>query len=517
MVAMRARTIAHLIEVLGDRLYQKEEVLRLALLGALAGESVFLYGPTGVAKSLIARRLTQAFQDAKRFEYVLGPYTTPEELFGPVSLAAIRDHDRYERIIEGYLPDAEVVFLDGIWRAGSAIQNTLLAAVHDGVFRNGAQEIRLPMKLLIGADDHLPAPEDDLDIFLDNFTLRLAVEPVTERAAFMALLEDTRDPATDVVPPGLKITTADLETWREEARSVIVPDQIKDLVYDIRERILRHNRHHRREDQSQIFVSDRRWKQAMNLLRMSAYLNEHDAVDPLDCIVLRHCLWNGPDQIEPINTIVGEALHRYSRSGRFNPQTMHERLARVAGDLQSVAVATEEKTIEKPLCYRDEYYRLVDFSDESEVLIWIGDYEQLSTKREIDTDLFFYSDDDEYAYSERVPIRKISSYELEINGQPSTIETTSTREDVETPIELSTEEKKTWTATLADMEKEIDEIIGQIISYRDSSSGDANSHLFVHRRYAQIVTDGMNEVAGDFNELKADIETARSRVENRRE
>lgn len=514
---MRTRTIARLIEVLNDRLYQKDEVLRLALLGALTGESVFLYGPTGVAKSLLARRLTQAIQGAHRFEYVLGPYTTPEELFGPISVSALRDHDRYERSVAGYLPEAEVVFLEGIWRAGSAVQNTLLTALHDGTFRNGTELIQLPLEILIGSDDQIPDPTEGLDVFFDHFALRLSVEPISERSAFLALLGDTQNPDIDVVPEDLKIPKEDLERWRQESSQVVVPDQIKDLIYDIRERILRHNRHHRREEESEIFVSDRRWKQAMNLLRMSAYMNEHAEVDALDSIVLRHCLWNSPDQIEPINTIVSEALHRYSRSGRFNPQIMRDRFMKVTGDLHSSTFNTDESSAYRPVCYRDEYYRLVDFSDESEVLIWIGDYDQLSTKREIETDLFFYSDDDDYAYSERVPIRKISNYELEINGQPCTIETESTYEGSEQPLELSEKELSEWKTTLTRLEEEITSTIESIIRYGESSSGEAIDHLFVHRRYVDIVINGMNEAAGDFEELKMEIEATRRQLEVDRE
>jgi len=48
----RKEKIKGLLEGLTQGLYERDEVIKLALLSALAGESIFLLGPPGVGRAL---------------------------------------------------------------------------------------------------------------------------------------------------------------------------------------------------------------------------------------------------------------------------------------------------------------------------------------------------------------------------------------------------------------------------------------------------------------------------------
>ena len=121
---------------LNARFPERRSVIDGALAAVLAGEHVLLLGPPGTAKSALVRAIAKAF-DGIYFEHLLTRFTTPEELFGPISLKGL-EQDRFERVIAGKLPEAELGSLDEVFKAGSAILNSLLALVNERIFHNGA-------------------------------------------------------------------------------------------------------------------------------------------------------------------------------------------------------------------------------------------------------------------------------------------------------------------------------------------------------------------------------------------
>lgn len=267
-------------------LVERDVAIRLALLGALAGEHLLMVGPPGTAKSMVARRLHLAFREASYFERLLTRFTVPEELFGPLSIKGLEE-DRYERLTARYLPTASIAFLDEIFKANSAILNALLTLLNEREFDNGTHRDRTPLISVVGASNELGDGEE-LDALFDRFLLRLHVGPVS-RGAFLDLL-GLRGHLTPAVPEALKLTAGDLLAVQAAADSVEVPDDVQVLLCDLRDW----------STAEEIAVSDRRWRKVVKLLQVAALTNGRKKVSIWDCWLLQHCLWITPEDREKV-------------------------------------------------------------------------------------------------------------------------------------------------------------------------------------------------------------------------
>ena len=298
-------------------IYEKETEISLSLLAALAGESVILLGPPGVAKSMVARQLKTAFRDARSFEYLMSRFSTPDEIFGPVSIQKLKSSDTYERAVEGYLPTADVVFLDEIWKAGPAIQNTLLTVINEKIFRNGNREMRLPLKLLVAASNELPAKGEGLEALWDRFVIRIESRPIRQEKNFRSMLlevenlsevkSEEQSSAAEGEANSNVITAEEYAEWSENINKIGVKGNVLDVISVVRKSLRTVNVDEAAERRN-IYVSDRRWKNIMRLLRTSAFMQDRAEVDVCDLLPIYHCLWQEPEERDAIRTLVIRAL-----------------------------------------------------------------------------------------------------------------------------------------------------------------------------------------------------------------
>lgn len=366
--------ISRLLGLLQQGIYEKEEAMRLTLLSALAGESIFLLGKPGVAKSLIARRLKFAFKGGKAFEYLMNRFSTPDEIFGPVSISKLKDHDKYERVTRNYLPEADIVFLDEIWKAGPSIQNALLTVLNEKIYKNGEQEVRANIKAIISASNELPARNEGLEALWDRFLLRYVVYPISHQHYFNKMITDTHSVYEDNVPEELKIDDAQYTRWSQDIDSIGVSNEVLLVIHAIRQQIEQHNEK-RNEDTDAIYVSDRRWRKIIRLLRASAFFNGREQVDLMDCFLITHCIWDTPDQWQWAQQTVTQAIQRHGQSS--NGKHLRDALQHLQQDIENNILITKNVREEEPLLFDGKYYRFTMNSglykiDES-------DYERLQT------------------------------------------------------------------------------------------------------------------------------------------
>lgn len=301
-----------LLSLLKAGVYEKDTELNMALLAALAGENVLLLGPPGVAKSMVARKIKEAFADARNFEYLMSRFSTPDEIFGPVSISRLKSSDIYERNTEGFMPSADVVFLDEIWKAGPAILNTLLTIINEKVFRNGTEERSVPLKLLIGASNELPAEGEGLEALWDRFLVRIVSGCVrNEENFYRILLDSTDNNSEDDALQELAITPAEYAEWSKKIDGIDVPREVLSRISFIRKRLTCLHLDDTEESANRthnIYVSDRRWQHIVRLLRASAFVHDRQGVNHSDLLILTNCLWSDPVEIEPLRRLVVDAL-----------------------------------------------------------------------------------------------------------------------------------------------------------------------------------------------------------------
>ena len=261
-------------------LIERETAVRLALLSAIAGEHLLLIGAPGTAKSILARRLHLVFSEGGYFERLLTRFSVPEELFGPLSIKAL-ENDRYERLTHGYLPSANIAFIDEVFKANSAILNALLTILNEREFDNGDQRIKLPLIAVIGASNELP-DNPELDALYDRFLCRYKVSPVSAEAfpQLLALSDSEQQP----LPENERLSMDTVREIQQQARKVKLPRDVVLLLDSLRLHLQQNN----------LYVSDRRWRKVIKLMQVSAVTNERDSISVWDCWLLQHCLWDEP-------------------------------------------------------------------------------------------------------------------------------------------------------------------------------------------------------------------------------
>lgn len=273
---------------LGASLIEREAEIEAALLGLVAREHVLLVGPPGTAKSALSSSITKAIDRAGAFSVLLTKFTTPEELFGPIMLSALRE-DRYERNLTGYLPRAHIAFIDEVWKASSAILNTLLTVLQERIYDNGGARVACPLRLAIAASNEWPSAEDgqELGAIFDRFLIRRVVKPVSPSNRARLLY--------DVLPAVERVIDLDtIDQAADSASKLPVSDAAREILGKILDELAA----------AGIRPGDRRSRKAVGVARAAAWLDGAAEVLPPHLECLSDVLWSSPEQVEQTNEIV---------------------------------------------------------------------------------------------------------------------------------------------------------------------------------------------------------------------
>jgi len=234
---------------------------------------------------------------------LLTRFTEPNEIFGPVDIAAFRE-GRYERRIEGMLPTAEIVFLDEVFKSNSAILNALLTLLNERRYSSGTSVLDCPLLSCFGASNEVPGDET-LGAIFDRFLLRIRsdnldayhFQELLNRGIQHELAGITRAKVNPLASAKeihqLHRAFAQRMKFSEEFFSAY-----KGLVFQIRA--------------EGISLSDRRVVKLLKLFAASAFLDGRAEPDASDFFVLKH-VWNNEDQAQILESIVTPVLEAHYR------------------------------------------------------------------------------------------------------------------------------------------------------------------------------------------------------------
>lgn len=496
--------ITELLKRLNDGVIEKEEVIALSLLSSVAGESIFLLGAPGVAKSLVARRLKYAYKDGSSFEYLMNRFSTPDEIFGPVSISQLKDHDKYERIVKNYLPTATVVFLDEIWKAGPSIQNALLTVLNEKIYRNGEQEIQVPMKALISASNELPSKGEGLEALWDRFLVRLIVDGVKDKQSFNDMISKTLNSYNDTVGEALKITDDEYKKWNKQIDEIEIPENVFNVIHVVRSFIDQHNQREENK-QNPIYISDRRWRKIVRLIRTSAFLNDRKVADLMDCFLIKDCLWNETEQIQATSQFVRDAIQKHGYSLKFNFKGLKDELDEFKTEIKEETKFEKDTRVETLVNARNDYFEIVGFNNENNLIRQI-DYNNLTNSNEYVRLYYYYEYYRQVQQNRTYNIRKGNSkFSIFINDQEYKLKTTTKGEKRQITKKPHKKVEEDWDSRVANYLEVTNNQKEELETYRTNDLKHLRTNLFVNPELANVVESHLTSTRKEIEKFEVEI------------
>lgn len=275
-------------KALNAKFFEREEEVEGILVALLSRQHMLMIGPAGTAKSALSVELAKIVQGTEYFQWLLTRFSTPEEIFGPLSLKDL-EQGVYKRNTATKMPEANLVFLDEIFKANSAILNSLLTLINERLFYNNGTPVKVPLISVIGASNEYPEEGEGLEALFDRFLLRFELDYIADETNFVSMMKGT---GQNFVMPSM--TMDELVQLQFFTDMVTIPDEVYDTLSKIRNEL---------RDEG-IRPSDRRFKQSLSVLQAKALINQRQVVKVDDIVILENALWETVDQKDNVSLIV---------------------------------------------------------------------------------------------------------------------------------------------------------------------------------------------------------------------
>ncbi|QNK89870.1 AAA family ATPase [Sporosarcina sp. resist] len=273
---------------LNAKFFEREEEIEGILVALLSRQHMLMIGPAGTAKSALSVEIAKIVQGTAYFQWLLTRFSTPEEVFGPLSLKDL-EQGVYKRNTATKMPEANLVFLDEIFKANSAILNSLLTLINERLFYNNGTPVKVPLMSVIGASNEYPEEGEGLEALFDRFLLRFELDYIADETNFVSMMKGAGQ--NQEMPT---MTMDELVQLQFFTDMVAIPDEVFEILSKIRMAL---------RDEG-IRPSDRRFKQSLSVLQAKALISQRQVVQVDDIVILENALWETVDQKDTVSLIV---------------------------------------------------------------------------------------------------------------------------------------------------------------------------------------------------------------------
>lgn len=280
--------ITEIRNYLNSKYFEREKEIDAILIALLSRQHVLLIGSPGTAKSALASELSKIVKDMGYFQWLLTRFSTPEELFGPLSIKDL-EQGVYKRNTTGKLPEAHLAFLDEIFKANSAILNSLLTLINERIFYNNGGVVQSPLISIVGSSNEYPEEGEGLEALFDRFLLRFEIDYLQDDSNFISMLKGSN---AQLQAPSM--TLMELQQMQFFTDMVVIPDTVYQTLAEIRMELFNEG----------IRPSDRRFKQSLSVLKAKALLEQRQQVAVNDIVFLENALWEDPSQKDITSQVV---------------------------------------------------------------------------------------------------------------------------------------------------------------------------------------------------------------------
>lgn len=341
---LRDRMLAVMADV-NAQVAEREELVEAIAIALLTRKNLFILGAPGQAKSYAINQFRARITGARQFERLLSKQTDEEQLFGRVdlssllpgsvpetelrkdptynllrseledvmkrlpktpddveSMAPVKHHtqllENYRRAAAalrqgepsvntaGKIPEADIVFVDEIFKCNDGVLNSLLTALNERKYTNEGRTYPIPTISFFAASNEIPNFSDPqekiLEALYDRLELKVVTDNISDRAKRLAVLADKQAGRAGQITAS--ITLDELAQMQAEVAAIPVPDAANELADDILCQL--------RKDG--IPVSDRKYLNYYPIAQAKAWLSGHAQVESQDLLALKNYLWQKP-------------------------------------------------------------------------------------------------------------------------------------------------------------------------------------------------------------------------------